>query len=162
MIDLEHPKERNLYVIRKGQHSVNWPGIAQVPNGFIYGHFKFLTVPIVEHDQINKLVGLSDKYNVHWSSIRIGWKYIGNGQFEIYAYQYAFGKRSWQKMCVIYQHEQVSYSVSKYGEIEVKHYSYRPGKTIGLFNTPWLRLPYYGGKEPAPNDIKIELTVGYN
>jgi hypothetical protein len=154
-IDLTSPFERNYYVIRKGQHYANFRGIAVADNG-IYGTFAFLNVPIEEHEQINKLVGLSH-FNVHDNSVRFGWWYK-NGLFHIYLYVYQDGARSWSEIGSVKVLDVVKYSIhfrDGYCYVNVLNDKF----SFEMPHCRFVRLPYYGGNIPAPNDIEISISI---
>tara|TARA_R100001463_G_scaffold28613_4_gene65564 strand:- start:1826 stop:2431 length:606 start_codon:yes stop_codon:yes gene_type:complete len=93
------------------------------------------------NEQINKAVGFGE-LNHHKNSTRLGWRYNSfNDNIDLFNYEYINGKRT-----IIY---------NKTVEFD-KHY-----KVILASSKPYwfgkYLFPYFGGKEPAPHNVKISV-----
>jgi len=110
---------------------------------------------------INKLYGFADDSAFHQiSSARFGWNWM-DGQMHIHAYCYANAVRSYKELGTVLLNKEIECS------LEVL-----PGKYIFTLNgkrdtmlrssqdtvaSGYKLLPYFGGDEPAPQDIKIKI-----
>ena len=113
-----------------------------------------------QHD-INKLLGFSDcSSQHHMNSARFGWNWRENA-LRIYAYTYANGERQERELGVTELGKTMTYAIRMEGNSYVfsfngtettlpRHCSGGPGVAYRL-------LPYFGGDEPAPNDIYVKI-----
>lgn len=115
---------------------------------------------------INKLVGIGYLWHHHEDSARFGWRYdIAKDMIEISAYCYLSGRRIIKSVCYceIGQLYNIDLYVSKWayyfnvmepdagtiGETEIVHaHNKRLKYRLG---------PYFGGNQPAPHEMKIEI-----
>jgi hypothetical protein len=93
-------------------------------------------------EQINKLCGFGAILH-HRNSIRIGWRYDPiNDVIKLYTYEYRNGER------IVNPLDEVKINQTK--KIKLK------SKKVYWFGC--YRFPYFGGKAPAPHDMKIKLS----
>lgn len=153
-----------VYKIRKGQHSSTDLGFYLMDKNPLVFYAKFDSTAIYEGNaDINKLYGFSDCNSQHHeNSARYGWRWY-NGKLEIFAYVYAKGVRSYDKVCEVEIGEQVRYEILMEGDeyvFSVKGISkrYKRGATCnsGVYYT---LKPYFGGDAVAPHDIFIEIKL---
>ncbi len=92
-------------------------------------------------EQINKLVGFGALWH-HRNSVRIGWRYDAKkDRIKLYTYKYIEGVRIKKHFDTV--------RIGQYNKLRIKaHRTYWFGKFL---------YPYFGGKAPAPHDIKILL-----
>ena len=94
-------------------------------------------------EQINKLWGYSHSWWHKINSERIGWRWSKEvGKVDIFMYRYIGGIRDISLIGI--------YNINDWIEIEM----YRPRFGYTLF-------PYFGGKEPSPIDLLIEIKIKY-
>lgn len=119
-----------------------------------------------DQQDINKLFGVS--FGSHQdNSIRIGWNYnLVTGEIDIYSYEYERGIR-W----LFTKIGSVAIGDLTYIDLSLAHYTYSIRINDGIsgfgnyiFNYPAIKLgyylyPYFGGNQPAPHDVKIEMEV---
>jgi len=127
-------------------------------------------------EQINKLIGFSRGHH-HHCSFRIGWRYSDvNGLFHLYAYSYtpnnfepekitrsqiflgsvaALQQFKWDIKMTDYDH--LTYRVVFYIDKTERGFVFLPKK--GLKKKGYFLYPFFGGKEPAPKDIMINIDV---
>lgn len=114
----------------------------------------------------NKLMGFSDCNSLHHeNSARFAWQWYNN-RLEIYAYCYVNTERIEKFIGVVNLDEFNTYEIS----ISETYYTFtlNHGQSIlvergnvcraGLFYMLW---PYFGGSQPAPHDIAIEVKRHY-
>tara|TARA_Y100000004_G_scaffold102655_1_gene115178 strand:- start:2034 stop:2468 length:435 start_codon:yes stop_codon:yes gene_type:complete len=92
-------------------------------------------------EQINKLVGFGALWH-HRNSIRIGWRYSkSKDKIKLYTYEYIEG------VCIRNHFDTVC--INQINKLRLKaHRTYWLGRFL---------FPYFGGKTPAPHNIKILL-----
>lgn len=116
------------------------------------------------YDQINKLVGLGSGMNgVHKNSARIGWRYL-NDSFELFAYWYVEGERSWSQLTTVAVGEEFTYLVSISEEgflMDVNGISESVENPNDKLPKSYMLYPYFGGKYPNPNKEKMEILLKY-
>lgn len=111
---------------------------------------------------INKLVGFSDCGQHHQSeSARFGWRWY-EGELQILAYVYQQGTLTFELMGSIAMDQEVNLSIM----IEADQYRFSGDglQTVTVARSSdceagenyWL-WPYFGGDEPAPHPVRIEL-----
>ena len=114
---------------------------------------------------INKLFGFSMGLFHHKNSVRFGWNYL-DGKIILHAYCYEEGKRNSSfitripldqdfKLSIFVEESVYTFVVEN---LKTNHKSkvkmYRKQKFLFGYNL-W---PYFGGNNPAPHDMSIELT----
>lgn len=110
---------------------------------------------------INKLYGISDCSSFHQTnSARFGWNWVG-GAMRIHAYCYANGTRNYKELGTV--------DVNKAFECKLtvlpdKYLFELNGKTDTMQRgcntssaTGYKLLPYFGGDEPAPQDVRVKI-----
>jgi len=135
------------YLIKKGKHYSGFRFIPFFRLREITIIFKFtescryVSDNLQLTEQINKLFGFGALWH-HRSSIRIGWRYSHKkDNIKLYTYKYIEGVRFEKHFDTV--------KIGQYNKLRIKaHRSYWLGKFL---------FPYFGGKEPAPHDIKILL-----
>jgi hypothetical protein len=155
------------YTIRAGNHEID-----NNANGlFTAGSMRFQAVfdssciykaiKAENQSDINKLMGFSDCSSPHQTnSARFGWNWRENA-LRIYAYVYVNGERQEKELGIAELGKTASFSLAtqentyvfKFNGNETKmprHCSAGTGVSYKL-------LPYFGGDEPAPHDIKIRI-----
>lgn len=137
------------YKIKKGQHY----------SGFRFRPFikrKSITVAVEFTDscryigntlqmteQINKLCGFGAILH-HRNSIRIGWRYDPIKDIvKLYIYEYRKGERLEPKL----------FDIARIGQVKKLKLKSKKVYWFGKY-----LFPYFGGKSPAPHDIKIKLS----
>lgn len=155
------------YEIRQGQHFSHRTGMPKRLLSLQDGrHMKFdayftnscLYEP--SSDDINKLYGFTDaNSSVHKNSVRFGWRHDGKGTIEIFAYWYADGVRGVQRLGETLPYQKDTYEIWArngyynfwFNNVEFtvpRKHDPEHGVRVRLF-------PYFGGNDPAPNDILI-------
>ena len=121
----------------------------------------YKTVIPENQNDINKLMGFSDCSSPHQSnSARFGWNWRENA-LRIYAYIYVDGARQEKELGTVQLEKTSTFSLKTNGNTYVftlngqetvmpRHCSAGTGIAYKL-------LPYFGGDEPAPKDIKIKI-----
>lgn len=164
----KYNKGYTVYVIAKGQHyshNVLWP-LIKYKLGFAKQRMQFY-VMFAEGMQgaddgsgdINKLYGMTLGFNVHYRSVRIGWRYDHRTRrIQLFAYVYHKGIRLVWHLCNIAQYEEVLITLTA-GSIVIHDQDKQViGRRDWLMDTGWPRFkcyPYYGGNKPSPVGIKI-------
>lgn len=155
------------YLIRQGQHFSDNTAYKPVS----VSEMKFLarfdssavyhsSNPVNQYD-INKLYGFSDNGTDHHQfSARIGWRW-SDGALRLFAYVYNEGVVSSKEITTVNIGAEVSCSIKASGSryifsvnehvVEVL----RLGKT--LKGEGYQLYPYFGGDEPAPHEIRIQI-----
>ncbi|MCF2490926.1 hypothetical protein L0659_22310 [Dyadobacter sp. CY347] len=155
------------YTIKAGEHEVE----KNVNTPFTAGSMRFQVVfdssciyktAIPENQfDINKLYGFSDCSSQHQNnSARFGWNWQ-EGNIHIYAYTYANGVREVKDLGTAELNETNSFRIS----LEDKAYifSYHgvdrkmPRHCSGGVGIAYKLLPYFGGDEVAPHEMKIKI-----
>jgi hypothetical protein len=152
-----------IYTIKPNSHySSIIPKI--VCKNYIKGTITFLNdveYQITRQGDTNKIIGLSDNWNHHKDSIRLGWRYY-KGKRQIMTIAYVKGKRSISYLCDfeigveydfwigIYDRK---YNLSFNGVFASIH-------RYSTWNYPRLLLkPYFGGKETTNKEFKIKIDL---
>ena len=103
---------------------------------------RYLGNTIQMTEQINKLCGFGSILH-HRNSIRIGWRYCPfNDHILLYTYEYKKGVR------IIDKFDKVRIGQTKKLKLKSKRVYW-----LGCY-----RFPFFGGKAPAPNNLKINLS----
>jgi len=113
-------------------------------------------------DQINKLYGVSQGMH-HKNSCRYGWRCVDgvrNKKIELLAYCYVDGVRIWEPIRKISVNRWVKIKL----EITSEAYVFTSGgkevkiaRKADALKLGYMLNPYFGGKIPAPHDMKIEI-----
>ncbi|MBN2776807.1 MAG: hypothetical protein JXR36_04150 [Bacteroidales bacterium] len=148
-------------------------------NDEIYASFKIPneTLDALKHtDCIHKITGVSFG-RIHDDSIRIGWKYVSENSYDLYAYYYINGERGYERICnVINYDSDIDYAtvyMSLFGGnikllVNGVYYENNGNLTSDLNYIPdnrfstFLLLPYMGGSgvENTPSEnCNILLNV---
>lgn len=155
------------YIIKKGNNYSDGNAVSLGSRSFL--RFKaildssciYQTVLPANQEDINKLFGFSDcMSHHHTNSARFGWNW-DNGALRIHAYCYADGKRAYKEIGTVKVNEEFDCSLT----LQPKKYIFSlNGKTVemdrGCDNdkaTGYKLYPYFGGNEPAPQDIYIKI-----
>ena len=155
------------YTIRAGNHEID-----NNSNGlFTAGSMRFqavfdssciykTTIPENQSD-INKLMGFSDCNSPHQTnSARFGWNWRENA-LRIYAYIYVNGQRQEKELGKAEIGKTTSFSISTDGNTYVFTFNgnvtIMPRHCSAGTGVAYKLLPYFGGDEPAPHDIKIRI-----
>ncbi|HTN47099.1 MAG TPA: hypothetical protein VL098_12180 [Flavipsychrobacter sp.] len=121
----------------------------------------YTTVDPVNQEDINKLYGFSDCNTLHHAnSARFGWNWM-NGKMHIHAYYYADSVREFKELGTVALNKEIICSIELLPEKYVftlngkkdtvqRHCSDTVASGIKL-------LPYFGGDEPAPKDVRIKI-----
>lgn len=177
-----------LYQIEKGKH-YSWRPITDwfrlpLKLGIIKGEKLLFTVIFSDgtnysdwqtNDSINKLYGMTFGFDLHYRSMRIGWRHTGENTIELWAYWYNDGKRGWARLGEVPMFEEVKVSMERTnnrlvwisvwkesmtatGMLEKKEIIYN--NAIGM-NCPksinFKLFPYAGGKLSAKDRMKIYI-----
>jgi hypothetical protein len=112
-------------------------------------------------NDINKLYGFSDcSSQHHQNSARFGWNWR-EGALHIYAYVYTNGQRTEKELGTAELNEPTSF------KIEIKENTYiftyhgvettMPRHCSGGVGLAYKLLPYFGGDEAAPQEIRVKI-----
>ena len=117
-------------------------------------------VPENQHD-INKLYGFSDCSSQHQNnSARFGWNWR-EGALRIYAYIYVNGVRQERELGTAELNEITSFRIDIRENTYVFTYhgieTVMPRHCSGGVGVAYKLLPYFGGDEVAPHDIRIKI-----
>jgi len=112
-------------------------------------------------NDINKLMGFSDCSSQHQSnSARFGWNWRENA-LRIYAYIYVDGQRQEKELGTAQIGKITSFGIKTEGNSYVFTFNGNdvsmPRHCSGGTGISYKLLPYFGGDEPAPQDIKIKI-----
>ncbi len=118
------------------------------------------TLPANQQD-INKLFGFADCASHHQTnSARFGWNWY-NGAMRIHAYCYAGGVRTYKELGTVALNKAFD---CKLYVLPDRYIFELNGKTDTMSRgctsstaTGYKLLPYFGGDEPAPHDVKIKI-----
>lgn len=154
------------YLIREGNHNPRENKIIPVRGNKLRFKAKFDSSAIYEtarpnnQGDINKLYGASDCRGYHQeNSARFGWRWYKD-QLQILAYCYVNGKRQIELIDTVVFNKFYDYSI----EFKENRYVFTledkavemdrhcSGQVFG-----YKLLPYFGGDEPAPHDITIQI-----
>jgi hypothetical protein len=155
------------YKISKGNHEID-----NNSNGLFTGNeLKFqaifdstciyqTNVPGNQHD-INKLLGFSDCSSPHHqNSARFGWNWKENA-LHIFAYIYVEGQRQEKELGTVELGKMASFKLSTLNNTYVFVFNgnttIMPRHCSGGLGIAYKLLPYFGGDEVAPHDIKIKI-----
>lgn len=118
--------------------------------------------------QVNKLVGVGHLHH-HLNSIRVGWRYNADrDQVELLAYRYKNGVRDYIHCCWVEVNDIVSvdvdYTYSK-GAITASvvcdggsvQYEWKVQHWYEKIPFLYECFPYFGGSQPAPHSININI-----
>lgn len=110
---------------------------------------------------INKLLGFSDCNSQHHeNSARFGWNWRDNA-LNIFAYIYVAGQRQEKQLGTLPLGKMGSFSLSTLNNTYI--FTFNGEQTImprhcsGGLGISYKLLPYFGGDEVAPHDIKIKI-----
>jgi hypothetical protein len=168
-------------VIKKGTHApFRLPSI-------IFGnqelHYKVrfttscrYTLPTEDQADINKLIGIGYLNSIplkglkpvpfhHCNSVRFGWHYDpAMDNIVLWAYWYAHKERKYKEICRVGIGEEVGVHLTR----KDKHHTLTvtsSSSVIGVAHVPvptsavsYLLRPFFGGNNPAPHDIEIDIT----
>ncbi|WP_044198371.1 hypothetical protein [Dyadobacter tibetensis] len=157
------------YKISKDKHEIDGDNItlfkadrlkfqAVFDSSAIYKSF----IPENQYD-INKLMGFSDCNSPHHgNSARFGWNWMDNA-LHIHAYTYVDGQRVVKSLGTVTLNETNTYEIQIQGNeyvfllngAETRMQRFCSGSVGLAYNL----LPYFGGDETAPHDIKIKIRL---
>lgn len=113
-------------------------------------------------DSINKLYGVSYGFDHHYRSVRIGWRSNYNLKvIELFIYAYINGKRYIKYLTSVNQYDEFYITMFHGGGkciIEFKDSESRRVTDSVKIDKGWINwklFPYFGGKKPAPHNVKI-------
>ena len=147
-----------IFSIEKGRHRSSFLPSFTFKN-IISGQFSLLEISEINSEDTNKIIGLSDNWHHHKDSIRIGWRYYKN-KVELMAYLYVDDKRIVEHLCYIDKKENIDFLLEIRSDeyvIWINEYT-KKYKRESRWN--FLRVilkPYFGGKDKAPKNIKLNL-----
>ncbi len=110
---------------------------------------------------INKLIGFSDCSSHHQTnSARFGWNWLNNA-LHIYAYDYVNGARQAKEIGTVELGVTNSFKIATSGNSYVFTLNGKeetmPRHCSGGVGVSYKLLPYFGGDEIAPHDIRIKV-----
>ncbi len=168
------------YLIKKGKHySVRKSDWIRLPFklGLIGGNrleFTFMFMGSCEYDQtkigdeVNKLYGMTYGFDVHYRSIRLGWRHVGKGEIQILAYSYSEGKRTITYLYTVrtYNTYRALIVVGSKQETGISLFDNDGNllsKTIVKVNSTsdWFKFrlyPFFGGIPTCPQDMIIYIS----
>ena len=117
-------------------------------------------LPVNQLD-INKLYGFADCSSFHHkNSARFGWNWV-NGEMRIHAYCYADSVRKYKELGTVTVNKPFECKLTVLPDIYLFELN---GKTDTMQRgcntttaTGYKLLPYFGGDEPAPQDIRVKI-----
>ena len=155
------------YTIRQGRHEVD--NNLNTPFTSSSMHFQAVfdsscvyrnAIPENQND-INKLYGFSDCSSGHQSnSARFGWNWR-EGALRIYAYVYVNGTRQEKELGTAELNEPASFKIATRDNSYL--FTFRGMETVmprhctGGVGVSYKLLPYFGGDEPAPQEVRIKI-----
>lgn len=116
---------------------------------------------------INKLFGIGYLWSHHTDSARFGWRWnLEQERVELLAYCYVNGVREWKSVALVkmntrykctiriwYNYYRFTVLAGPESEIMAdEHIAFSHNKKIGYYLNP-----YFGGPDPAPADVFIEI-----
>ena len=112
-------------------------------------------------NDINKLIGFSDCNSQHQTnSARFGWNWRDNA-LRIYAYIYVDSQRQEKELGTVELGKIASFNLRTDGNNYVFTFNgidtNMPRHCSAGLGVAYKLLPYFGGNEPAPHDIKIKV-----
>ena len=122
----------------------------------------YTTANPVNQADINKLYGFSDSSSHHHqNSARFGWNWEA-GALHIYGYSYRSGVRQSTEICTVSLHEPHSFSIETrpgqyFFSVDNKYFALMERAAQEPYAHGYSLLPYFGGDEPAPHDIRIKI-----
>lgn len=112
-----------------------------------------------DQGDINKLFGIGYFPHHHNNSVRVGWQYdTASAKMNIWAYWYKNKQRQWAFLKSVDINTTHCFSIRMENEehiIDLGDVSFSiqiPPRCVG-----YLLMPYFGGNQTAPHDIKIKL-----
>lgn len=154
-----------VYIIRKGNRRAGW-FFRLTRKNKISGTIKFLgdvSYFVDMQKDTNKIIGLSDNWNHHRDSIRLGWRYLPTTkEIEIMTILYSRGKRNIKHLCYTEDNVDKTFEII----INKKSYIVRYDTDIAIIRREskwnWFRYylwPFFGGVEASPKNIYIKLEI---
>jgi len=121
----------------------------------------YKTVIPENQNDINKLIGFSDCSSQHQiNSARFGWNWR-DGALRIYAYDYVDGQRQEKELGTVELGKTTSFKIRISGNSYLFTFNgietSMPRHCSGGVGVAYKLLPYFGGNEPAPHDMKIKI-----
>jgi hypothetical protein len=157
------------FIIEQGKHYCKqWWRLRFTTKKVLIGKATFLgdfsyDIGAKHQKDSNKLIGLSDSWHHHISSIRIGWRWNKTlNALEVVGISYNRGKREIKRIKLIETNKEYSFAV--YIEKD-KYFAVFDGEWVEFErnNRWWLpRLvlnPYFGGFTKAPKDLKFNIKI---
>lgn len=154
-----------VYKIRKGCHRAGW-FLRLTKSRGIKGKIKFLSgfdYNIKNQKDTNKIVGLSDGWFHHINSVRLGWRWnLIENRIEIMTIVYSNKKRTISHLCFTDGGVESDYEII----LNKNNYTFRFDNIVYIAHRSsrwnfyrYCLYPFFGGKEKAPKEIKLELTI---
>jgi len=131
------------------------------------GTFKLIgdfSYEIDKQKDTNKIIGFSDSYHHHKSSVRIGWRWCEEeNKTEILVIRYMNGERTITPLCFVNQDEENVFEIkiSKHNYfVKVNNNSLYLLRMSGwkLWFPKIILRPYFGGTTKAPKDFEFNIT----
>ena len=111
---------------------------------------------------INKLMGFSDSASHHQqNSARFGWNWQ-NGALRVYAYCYHSGIRQSYELGTVSLNEPHDFNIELragqyFFSVDDKYFTLMERSAQEPYAYGYKLLPYFGGDEPAPHDVRIQV-----
>lgn len=111
---------------------------------------------------INKLMGFSDAASHHQqNSARFGWNWQ-DGALRIYAYCYSSGVRQSFELGTVALNEPHDFNIELragqyFFSVDNKYFTLMERTAQEPYAYGYKLLPYFGGDEPAPQDVRIQV-----
>lgn len=111
---------------------------------------------------INKLMGFSDSASHHQqNSARFGWNWQ-NGALRVYAYCYRSGVRQSYELGTVSLNEPHEFNIELragqyFFSVDNKYFTLMERAAQEPYAYGYKLLPYFGGDEPAPHDVRIQV-----
>lgn len=111
---------------------------------------------------INKLMGFSDSASHHHqNSARFGWNWQ-DGALRVYAYCYHSGVRQSYELGTVSLNEPHDFNIELragqyFFSVDNKYFTLMERAAQEPYAYGYKLLPYFGGDEPAPHDVRIQV-----
>ncbi|TDE15477.1 hypothetical protein [Dyadobacter psychrotolerans] len=155
------------YTIKAGSHEIENNSNGLFTAGSLRFQVQFdssciykTTIPENQND-INKLLGFSDCSSPHQTnSARFGWNWR-EGSLRIYAYIYVNGQRQEKELGTVELLKTSTLGLRTDGNTYIFSLNGQetsmPRHCTGGLGVSYKLLPYFGGDEPAPHDMRIKI-----
>lgn len=119
----------------------------------------YQTINPANQSSWNKLFGFADcNSHHHTNSVRLSWRYKSGVGIELAGYYYSGAVRTWQVLATIQPADTLGafiYTTDSTYELQVGNHQISSARGCTGQPAGYLLYPYFGGTEPAPQNIRI-------